>query len=215
MGGVWISDRFLAGVAAQLGQPTGFAGRLVGRILNRGNRSAVTAAVAATALEPGQVAVDVGFGGGVGLPLLLDRVGPTGTVHGVEISETMLAQARSRFGSDLDSGQLRLHEAPMGQLPLGDGSVDAVITTNTVYFVDNLSAAFAELARVLRPGGRAVLGIGDPKAMAAMPFTKHGFRLRSLTEITSDLTAAGLVMGEDRRVGDGETAFHLLVCTKP
>ncbi len=62
-----IKDRFTAGLARQLGRPEGLRGRLVGRGLNRGNRAVVTAAVAATGAGPGQVAADIGFGGGLGL----------------------------------------------------------------------------------------------------------------------------------------------------
>jgi arsenite methyltransferase len=83
--------------------------------------------------------------------------------------------------------------------------------TNTVYFIDDLAPAFAELARVLRPSGRAVLGVGDPAAMTRMPVTRHR-RLRPVFEITDGLTGAGLTLVEDRRVGDGPDAFHLLVC---
>jgi SAM-dependent methyltransferase len=49
------------------------------------------------------------------------------------------------------------------------------ITVNTIYFVDDLDRACSELARVLRPGGRLVVGIGDPEAMARMPFSAYGF----------------------------------------
>jgi arsenite methyltransferase len=61
---------------------------------------------------------------------------------------------------------------------LDDGCVDGLITVNTVYFIRELDAACAELARVLRPGGRAVIGIGDPEVMVRLPFTKHGFTIR-------------------------------------
>jgi arsenite methyltransferase len=91
--GVGVRGAFMAGVAKQLGHPSGMRGRLVGMALNRGNRRFVHAAV--QALQPGEASelVDVGFGGGVGLKFLLDGVGPSGRVHGVEVSETMLSQA--------------------------------------------------------------------------------------------------------------------------
>jgi arsenite methyltransferase len=75
----------------------------------------------------------------------------------------------------------------MTALPLDDDSVETLITLNTVYFISELDAAFAELARVLRPGGRAVIGIGDPDVMARLPFTAHGFIIRSIGEIAAAL----------------------------
>ena len=43
--------------------------------------------------------------------------------------------------------------------------------------------AFGEIARTVRPGGRAVVGLADPEAMASMPFTAHGFRLRPVDDV--------------------------------
>jgi arsenite methyltransferase len=64
---------------------------------------------------------------------------------------------------------------------------------------------------VLRPGGRAVVGVGDPTAMASMPFARHGFRLRPVDDLVRGLQDAGLTVVRHGRVGDGDDAFHLLV----
>lgn len=180
-------------------------------MLNRGNRQTVTAAVDAVRAGDGDVVADIGFGGAVGIDLLLGRVGPAGRVYGIEISSTMLADARRRFRRDVGLGRLELHEASIEQLPMDDNSLDGLITTNTIYFIDDLQACFAEFARVLRPSGRIVLGLGDPTAMAKMPFTKHRFQLRPMAEVIDHLHHAGLQIAEDLRVGNGENAFHLLV----
>lgn len=206
-----LKEGLLARVAAQLGHPSGILGRIVGRALNRGNKTVVSVAVESAGVERGSTVADIGFGGGVGLGLLLDQVGDAGTVHGVEISTTMLGEARHRFRQQIAAGSLRLYEAPMEHLPLQTDSVDAVVSTNTVYFISALSAAFAELARVLRPGGRLILGVGDPKTMARMPFTKHGFTLRPIDEIVEQLRKAGFSTVEDRLV-DEKAEFHILVC---
>jgi SAM-dependent methyltransferase len=181
----------------------------MGSMLNRANRITVAAAVDALAPARGQVVADIGFGGGLGLALLLDRVGPAGRVYGVDISRVMLDRARRRHRRAVNDGRLVLHEASMAHLPIADGSVDAAITVNTIYFVED--DVFAELARMLSPTGRLVLGLGDPDAMAREPVTVHGFRLRSVAEVQAALTAAGTIIVDHRRVGDGPDAFHLLV----
>ncbi|MEV0028689.1 class I SAM-dependent methyltransferase [Nocardia sp. NPDC050793] len=210
-----IADRLWDSVASQLGRPHGIAGRVVGRILNRGNYTTVAAAVAATEAGAGATVADVGFGGGIGLDELLAAVGETGTVHGLEIAPTMLDQAGKRYRAEIAAGRLVLHAGAMHEMPLATASLDAAISTNTVYFIDDLGAAFAELARVLRPSGRVVLGVGDPADMARMPFTENRFRLRPIAEIVEHLQAAGLVLREDRRISNGRMQFHLLVCEKP
>ena len=209
-----IRERMLVSLSRQLGRPTGLVGRVVGRVLNRGNRSVILAAVDATETSNGCTVAEIGFGGGAGLALLLDRVGSTGVVHGIEVSQTMLAGARRRFDKQVKKKSLHLHEATMQLLPLPDGCVDAVVSTNTIYFVDDLRACMSELARVLRPGGRLALGVGDPAAMAKMPFTKHGFAVRPISEVVESLRLAGFTLIEDRRVGDGPEAFHVLACER-
>jgi ubiquinone/menaquinone biosynthesis C-methylase UbiE len=181
-------------------------------MLNRRNRTAVVRAVAALEVAGGETALDIGFGGGLGLALLLDKAG---VVHGVDISATMLDRARGAFRGEIAAGRLVLSAGSMTALPLGDGSVDAVVSTNTVYFVDDLAGAFAEVARVLRPGGRFVLGIGDPDLMSrARMLTDNGFRIRPVAELESALDGAGLPLRNHERVAHSGLGFHLLVSGK-
>ncbi len=206
-----VRDRFESGLARQLGHPSGLRGRLVVRGLNKSNKHVVLAAIDAAGVKAGQSVADLGFGGGVGLQHLLDKVGPTGHVDGVDIAETMLEVARRRFAADVARGGLTLHNGNLTALPLGDGVLDAVITVNTVYFVEDLATAFSELARVVRPGGRAVVAVGDPETMKRMSVTAHGFRLRPVDELAAQLESAGFQTPSRRRVGSDDGAFHLLV----
>ncbi|WP_280246506.1 class I SAM-dependent methyltransferase [Nocardia abscessus] len=207
-----VRARLLSTLAGQLGNPHGVLGKGVAFLLNRGNKVAIAGAVSATGVAPGATAADIGFGGGAGLSLLLDRVGADGVVHGVEISADMLARARSGRASDLGAGRLRLAEGSLTALPLADDSLDAAITVNTVYFVPDLTAACAELARVVRPGGRVVIGIGDPDAMAKLPFTSYGFTLRPVPEVIAALEQAGCDV-EHRPLANRPIPHHLLVAT--
>lgn len=208
-----VRSAVMAKLASQLGLPTGLVGRLfIARTLNKNNRPLVSAAVDALELRAGAVAADIGFGGGVGLGVLLDRVGPTGHVHGADLSPDMVRRAAARHRAD--SHRLTVHGGSITALPLDDASVDGAICVNVVYFVAELDRAFAEVARVVKPGGRFVLGVGDPDMMRDLPFTKHGFRIRPIEELTAGLDAAGLPVKEHRRVGDTERAFHLLVARR-
>lgn len=198
-------------LARQLGRPSGPVGRLlIARMLNKANRGMVTPTVDALELRAGEVGADIGFGGGVALELLLDRVGPTGRVIGVDLAPAMVRRAALRYRDP----RLSVYEGSITELPLVDAAVDGASSTNTIYFVDDLDKAFAEVARVLTPGGRFALGIGDPDMMRKMPVTEHGFRIREIEEVTGALGAAGLTVRDHRRVGSGERFFHLVLAKR-
>jgi len=206
-----LRSRMLAGFASQLGRPTGLRGRFVGIMLNRGNRGTIAAAIDALALPPGATAADLGFGGGVGLELLLQRVGAKGQVFGVDLSPTMVSRASGRFKDDVASGRLHLNTGSITHLPLEDESIQGAITINTIYFIAELDRAFSELARVITRSGRVVVGIGDPAMMARLPTTPYGFRIRPPDDVAEMAKSAGLALQDHRRVGQGENAAHLLV----
>lgn len=208
-----LRARILGGMAAQLGRPTGLRGRLVGNMLNRANGGATAAAIDSLALQPGAVAADLGFGGGVGLALLLERVGPNGQVHGVDLSPTMVSQASRRFKGDVASGRLHLNAGSITQLPLEDRSIQGAITINTIYFIEELDRAFSELARVITSSGRVVVGIRDPEVMARAPFTAFGFRLRPVNDVVGIAKSSGLALQDHRVDGQSEGAMQLLVFT--
>jgi arsenite methyltransferase len=174
----------------------------------------VEAAIDSSGVGPGQVAADIGFGGGIGLELLLDRVGASGHVHGVDISTTMVASARRTFADAVSSGALSIEEGSLTSLPVPDDSVDGIVTVNTLYFVEDLETAVRELARILRPRGRLVIAIGDPESMARMPVTAHGFRLRPPEDILGVMAWAGLADTNAEPFRAGARKGHLLIGTR-
>ena len=205
-----VPDVLLRTLGRQLGGPSGPLGSLVARMLNTGNRPTIAAAVEALGPSGSQEVADIGFGGGLGLDLLLERIGAGGRVHGVEPSPDMLERARRAHRAEVAAGRLALHAASMESLPVPDGGLDGWISLNTVYFVRDLAPAFAELRRVLSPSGRGVLGIADPDWMSRQAFTRHGFTVRPVAEVVAALTAAGFAV-EQRPIGE-EEAYRLLVC---
>jgi ubiquinone/menaquinone biosynthesis C-methylase UbiE len=159
----------------------------------------------------GASVADIGFGGGLSLSLLLETLGPKGEVIGAEVSLVALQRAEREFRNDISAGRLRLHHAPIESLPLRDGSLNGVMSMNTLYFVEHLDPALRELVRVVRRDGRVVLGLGDPDAMATLSFTPHGFRLRPIAEVVQAMAEVGLNVVKHERVGDGQDAYHLLL----
>lgn len=104
--------------------------------------------------QPGERILDVGCGPGFYVAELLDRVGPEGTVTGVDRSEAMLAVASSRTRAH---GNVTFHEAEATALPVKDGEFDAALSVQVLEYVEDVPAVLAELSRALRPGGRVVV----------------------------------------------------------
>lgn len=105
-------------------------------------------------LDPGEDVLSIGCGPGFEPNEIADVVGPTGTVHALDRSHPMLDAAASRCG---DQPQVTLTQADAVALPVANNSVDAVTAVQVYEYVLDIEAAVAELARVLRPGGRAVV----------------------------------------------------------
>jgi ubiquinone/menaquinone biosynthesis C-methylase UbiE len=186
-------------LAAQLGRPRGLVGRLVVRSLNRGNAATNRRAVELLDLAPGHRALDLGFGGGVGLAALLDS--PAAQVTGVDHSGDMVARARRRFAGPLSDGRLRLAEASVESLPFGDGEFDRILSVHTVYFWPDPPAAARELRRVIAPGGRLVLALGRKEWMERQRVHRTGFTLYDEREVEELLRGGGF--GSVRLEGDG------------
>lgn len=131
---------------------------------------AFTAAVGELGVGPGDRVLDAGCGTGRALTPLRAAVGPSGTVLGVDLTERMLAAAREA-GRDAD-GTLLL--ADVARLPLRDGTLDAVFAAGLIAHLPDPAANLAELARVVRPGGR--LALFHPIGRAALA-ARHGREL--------------------------------------
>lgn len=201
-------------LSAQLGNPSGVLGGMVAKQLNRNNRLAIVAAVEAIGSLPAMTVADIGFGGGLGLELLLSTA-TDGHVHGVEPSPSMIARARRAFPDEIANGRLVLHDATMDSLPFDDGLLDRWISLNTVYFIPDLSPSLSELARVLATDGVGVLGVADPDFLATASFAQHGFTVRPIHDLVAQIEGAG--MSVERRTAarqQSEAPFNLLLCRR-
>jgi arsenite methyltransferase len=109
------------------------------------------------AISPGDTVLDVGTGTGLVGLAALDRVGPAGRVIFSDISEALLEECRRQA----DPARSTFVRAAADDLsPIPDASVDVVTTRSVLIYVTGKPAAFAELHRVLRPGGR--LSVFEP-----------------------------------------------------
>jgi arsenite methyltransferase len=114
------------------------------------------APIALLGLEAGERVLDLGSGAGIDALLAADQVGPEGRVIGVDMTPQMLERAR---GNAARAGRtnVEFREGRLEALPVEDGTIDAVTSNCVINLVPDKAAVFAEVARVLRPGGRMVV----------------------------------------------------------
>ncbi len=117
-------------------------------------------------LREGEVVVDLGCGGGLDVFLAADKVGPTGRAIGIDMTEKMIQLAKAN-AQKANVQNVEFHLASIDQLTLEDESVDVVISNCVINLAPDKAAVFAEIARVLKPGGR--LAVSDIALRRPLP----------------------------------------------
>jgi arsenite methyltransferase len=109
------------------------------------------------ALKPGERVLDIGSGPGLLACEMAEDVGASGSVDGVDPSESMLAIARRRATALNVQDRVRFAIGDAVSLPFPDATFDAAVTTQVYEYVADVPAALAEAHRVIRPGGRLLV----------------------------------------------------------
>jgi SAM-dependent methyltransferase len=108
---------------------------------------------AVSAIEPGEVVLDLGCGAGLDLLQAADKVGPSGLVIGVDMTDEMITRARANVAA-ARYDNIEVRRGIVEDLPAGNETVDWVISNCVINLSPNKAQVFSEIARVLKPGGR-------------------------------------------------------------
>lgn len=121
---------------------------------------------ALASLQPGETVVDVGSGAGLDSLLAARQVGPGGRVIGIDMTDKMLDKARASAAL-LGLTNVEFRQGFAEELPLPDASADVVISNGVINLCPDKASVFAEIYRLLRPGGR--IQIADIVVQCAVP----------------------------------------------
>lgn len=109
-------------------------------------------------LSVGETVLDLGSGAGIDVLLSAKRVGPSGFVYGIDMTDEMLDLAR-KHAVEAGAANVEFRKGYIEDIPLGDEVVDVVISNCVINLSADKPTVFSEIARILRPGGR--IGISD------------------------------------------------------
>ena len=179
--------------------------------------------IAVAELREGERVLDLGSGGGIDVLLSEHLVGPTGRAFGLDMTDEMLALAQ-RNAAEAGATNVEFLRGHIESIPLPANSIDVVISNCVVNLAADKGAVFAEIARVLRPGGR--MGVSDIVAEDHLTAAERAERgsyagciagALSMAEFRAGLEAAGLAdisITPTHLVVDGMTSA-IIKATKP
>jgi SAM-dependent methyltransferase len=201
-----------SGRAAEVAQAVGYSEAELATLpeganmgLSCGNPNALAA------LQPGEVVLDLGAGGGFDVFIAGRKVGPTGRAIGVDMTPDMLGKARRnvaayRERTGLDNVEFRLGE--IEHLPLADATVDVVISNCVLNLSPDKPQVWREIARVLRPGGR--VAVSDLALLKPLPDA-----VRAMVESLVGCVAGAVLVEETRRYAEEAGLTEIVLTSKP
>ncbi len=174
-------------------------------------------------LREGETVLDLGSGGGIDVLLSARRVGSTGFAYGLDMTDEMLELAR-RNVVEAGATNVEFLKGRIESIPLPDASVDVVISNCVINLSTDKAAVLAEIARVLRPGGR--MGVSDVVADDGLTPAERASRgsfagciagALSFAEYRAGLDAVGLVDIELTPTNAAADGLHsaIIRATKP
>lgn len=198
-------------LARQASHPVGFVGRLLLGIMSRETARFNAEVLDALAPADGEHVLEIGYGHGRTLAAAA-AIAPTARVAGVDVAPTAARAATRRCRALIADGRVDLRTGDAAELPWDAGTFDAAFAVHAIYFWPEPARPLAELRRVLRPGGRLVLGVRPHSEAAVAQFPPPTYRFHSDDELAALLASAGFT-GVDMRAAASNPALRVVVAT--
>jgi SAM-dependent methyltransferase len=207
------TDSFMA----QFRCPTGAQGREVAELMNCEHSALTDWGLSHVRVEPSFVVLDVGCGGGRTLQKLAN-LAFQGRVFGIDYSKDMVEFSNQRNRAQVENGQMQILQGSVDKLVFPSDFFDLVVAVETYYFWSNLSAAFRELNRVLKSGGKLLLINemildGKYEIEHAQTIRRAQVHLVALKELAAQLRQAGF--SEVEVFCEAGSPWNTLLAKKP
>lgn len=163
----------------QARKPSGIFGLVIAPIIfNKGNAELNNFVHAALSINKKDHLLEIGFGTGK----LMNTIAPQlkeGLIDGIDFSKTMVDLAKKKNRKYIKQGKTKIHLGDFDAVPFKEDTYDKIFTVNTVYFWQNPNRTITKINRLLRPGGKVVIGFHAKHEMEKMSLHKDIFKYYS------------------------------------
>ena len=181
----------------QARKPSGIFGLFVmSRIFDKGNADLNAFMKELLSPEEKDHILEIGFGTG---KLIQDmaRIATQGLVEGVDFSEAMVSIARQRNRKHIANNRVKLRQGSFEAMSYDANCFDKVCTANTLYFWQNPEDTVKKVLRILKPGGKFIVGFGDKAQLEQKSLSSDVFRFYSGDDVRNLLLDGGFSGGAD------------------
>ncbi len=140
----------LKGISKNFRKPQGFIGSVLLNGMNKGHEKLTKWALSQVEIGPGSVVLDIGCGGGNAIHLMSQK---SKNVFGIDYSEVSVKKSGKKNAYAIAQGNVKICQGSVSALPFENEKFDLVTAFETIYFWPDLPGDFAEVCRVVKPGG--------------------------------------------------------------
>lgn len=172
----------------QARKPSGIYGRFfMSRVFEKGNIEVNALLYDTLSIEPDDHVLEIGFGTGLLINRLARKI-ENGLIEGIDFSKSMVAMAEKKNKKYINAGKVKLHTGDFDEAVFDENYFDKIFTVNTVYFWKEPKSTIARLYRILKPGGKLMIGFIDKREMEKMPLNLDVFQYYSTQDIAELLS---------------------------
>ena len=175
----------------QARKPTGIFGRFyMSRVFEKGNAELNALVYEILSIRENDHILEIGFGTGT----LINKIAATldnGLVEGIDFSKSMVAIAQKKNRKHINNGKVKIHMGDFDDVPFDDNYFDKIFSVNTIYFWKNPDTTISKICRILKPGGKLIIGFNEKSEMEKMPLNKDVFQYYSTQDLTELLSIHG------------------------
>ena len=192
-----IKMNFSTYFSKQARKPTGIFGRFyMSRVFEKGNAELNDLMYKTLSIGRNDHTLEIGFGTGTLIKKIADHF-DNGLIEGVDFSKSMVAIAQKKNKKHINNGKVKINLGDFDEVLFDDNCFDKIFSVNTIYFWKNPKTSISKIYRILKPGGKLVVGFNDKNEMKKMPLNKDVFQYYSTQDVTELLSINGSLKNID------------------